>query len=136
MTVVSASDAIWEEVDPAIVEASTLKSRRDRSTANETRFLRVIRNEMLDVGKPLRPVCRCWRCRSGGLPLGDMAQMDRILARHLLRMGQAERRDWLRLWSANPNHGPGALERLRIRVEIEQGHRIPEPVYYQKVSAW
>lgn len=83
---------------------------------------------------PIHKACRCWRCRAGGVAKSDMPQLDRILARHLLRMGNGEQLSWLREWELNPNHGSRGRSALERWLEIEQGRRIAEPIYHVRIS--
>lgn len=117
-------DVIWEE----ITDTSKIE-RPARMTALD---FAVTRNSSIDVD-PMRMICRCWRCRSGGFPLSDMLVMDRLLARHLLRMTAVERTSWLREWEANPNHGVSGVMALQAWMAIERGHKKPEPTYFAKV---
>lgn len=78
--------------------------------------------------------CRCWRCRVGGVSKLEMSQLDRILARHLLRMNDTDRLNWLHDWEQNPNHGEWGRSALERWMAIEQGRRIAEPVYYVRTG--
>jgi len=122
---------MFDEFQEEVALNEVAKPKHRKPTRARTQPLRVVRNELLDIGAR-RYICMCWRCRMGGVPKGDMAQMDRILARHLLRMSEAERDDWLRSWAANPNHGTAGESRIRIWMAIERGRKMSEPVYAQK----
>lgn len=84
---------------------------------------------------PMHMICRCWRCRGGGVSFLDMPGLDRILARQLLRISEAERLAWLRDWELNPNHGAYGRYILELWIKIESGFRYAEPAYYTVVPS-
>lgn len=124
VTTMEHPDVYWDEV--------TDTSKTERPGRMTSLDFAVTRNDSIDVD-PMRMVCRCWRCRSGGFPLSDMPVLDRLLARHLLRMPHAESTAWLREWGANPNHGASGVAALQAWMLIERGHKTTEPVYFSKV---
>lgn len=72
--------------------------------------------------------CRCWRCR-GGVALADRAILDRLLAKHLMTMGESERGQWMLLWAGHPRHDAGAREQMSTWLRIMGGSNEPPPVY-------
>lgn len=76
--------------------------------------------------------CCCWRCRGRTISRSEKGPMDRILARHLLRMSGPERNDWLRLWGAIPAHSPEDVRTIEAWIAIESGQRVQEPTYATK----
>lgn len=73
--------------------------------------------------------CRCWRCSGAPISVMERGPLDRILARHLLRMTELERDDWLGQWCMAPGHGPQGIRALQAWITIEQGKSVPEPKY-------
>lgn len=114
---------LWEEISAPVDKPDAAPEAPPR------------RNHTLDID-PMRAVCRCWRCRAGGVAVSDMGPMDRILARHLLRMPTEERDGWMRLWAANANHGPSGKRALEAWMAIEQGENRPEPSYFARKAIW
>lgn len=90
--------------------------------------------QKLDI-EPMKPICRCWRCRAGGIAVSEMGPLDRILARYLLTFGEGDRKVWLREWAANPQHGQLGKLKLLAWIAIEQGEKRPEPIYFAKETA-
>lgn len=86
--------------------------------------------------RPAQPAyapCRCWRCRGVGVSSQEKAALDRLLARQLLlNMSWQEREEWIAEWALNPNHTETDLAVLRRWIAIEEGQRLPRPVYPER----
>lgn len=81
----------------------------------------------VDHGMAYAP-CRCWRCRRG-VALADGSTLDRLLAKHLMRLSAPERGQWLLMWAGHPRHDADARERLNTWVRIAGGSGEAEPEY-------
>lgn len=119
------SDAVWTEVGPE--EVSVTEAPIDRITAAPATWpaLHKAQLDSPDTGG----LCRCWRCKGGHISAAERAAYDRILARHLVRLGDTEREYWLRQWSSVPTHGPDDIRTLKAWIAIERGKHVPEPTY-------
>lgn len=83
----------------------------------------------IDESRPAAYGCQCWRCQGGWLALSDRAVLDRILAKHLMRMSDAERAEWMMNWAAQPKHSKADLAQLSAWLRIAGGSGEPEPSY-------
>lgn len=88
---------------------------------------RIIQNQLRSLAASYAP-CRCWRCR-GGVALADRPMYDRLLAKHLMTLGEVERGQWVLMWAGHPRHGAEAREQLYTWLRIAGGSAEPEPVY-------
>lgn len=80
--------------------------------------------------------CRCWRCSGAYVASSEKSAMDRILAKHYVRMSRtskAEADEWLRQWAATPNHSPEDLRTLETWIRIEAGEKVAEPKYFARM---
>lgn len=72
--------------------------------------------------------CRCWRCR-GGVAVADRPTLDRILAKHLVSLPLASRREFVASWAAHPRHDGAALLQLMAWIRIVEGSNEAAPEY-------
>lgn len=118
-------DVVWTEAGPE--EVSVTVAPIDRITTAPTSWPAPHKAQLDRPGTG--GICRCWRCSGAMISLMERGPLDRILARHLLRMTESERDDWLGRWYQVPNHGPQDIRTLQAWMDIEQRKRIAEPTY-------
>lgn len=123
------TEAVIENVWVELASGAAAKAERASKPANSKAGAptNTVVNRM-DVGGNAN-TCRCWRCKGGNVSMAERAAYDRILARYLVRLSEAEREDWLWEWSSVPTHGPDDIRTLTAWMEIERGKQIPHPQY-------
>lgn len=87
------------------------------------------RPRALDSARPATYGCQCWRCQGGGIALADRPVLDKILAKHLMRMSESERGEWMVNWAAQPKHRKVDQDQLNAWLRIVGGSDEPAPVY-------
>jgi len=87
------------------------------------------RPRTMDEGRPAAYGCQCWRCQGGWIALADRPVLDKILAKHLMRMSESARSEWLADWAAQPKHRAADREQLNAWLRIVSGSVEPAPTY-------
>ncbi|WP_334159750.1 hypothetical protein [Achromobacter insolitus] len=83
----------------------------------------------MDEGRPAAYGCQCWRCQGGWIALADRPILDKILAKHLMRMSESARDEWLLDWAAQPKHRKPDQDQLNAWLRIVGGSDEPAPAY-------
>lgn len=83
----------------------------------------------IDRSRPAAYGCQCWRCQGGWIALADRPVLDKILAKHLMRMSESERGEWMVNWAAQPKHRKVDQDQLNAWLRIVGGSDEPAPVY-------
>ena len=83
----------------------------------------------LDAARPAAYGCQCWRCQGGWIALADRPVLDKILAKHLMRMSESARGEWLADWAAQPKHRMADQDQLNAWLRIVSGSDEPAPTY-------
>jgi len=88
----------------------------------------------LDAARPAAYGCQCWRCQGGWIALADRPILDKILAKHLMRMSESARGEWLVDWAAQPKHRLEDQAQLNAWLRIVSGSDEPAPTYPDHVG--
>lgn len=83
----------------------------------------------IDDARPAAYGCQCWRCQGGWIALADRPILDKILAKHLMRMSESARGEWLTDWAAQPKHRAADRDQLNAWLRIVGGSDEPDPAY-------
>ncbi len=87
------------------------------------------RPRTIDGARPASYGCQCWRCQGGWIALADRPILDKILAKHLMRLSEAERGEWMLNWAAQPKHRKADQDQINAWLRIVGGSDEPAPSY-------